>query len=138
MVDEKLDLQTAEAISSLIGEQTDLLWTVAIGLIVAEVFIGCRYFVDREGKFRWLWTPILWVGSIVCHLASLLFGYSTKGALITMTLKAGTGAKTAGLFSTAELMALLQAGSLFVGLVLAALAFGFDAKRMAKAVRDAK
>lgn len=62
MATEKFDLDTATAIGSLIGEQADQLWTAAMALIVAEVFIGCRYFIDRESKFQWLWTGILWVG----------------------------------------------------------------------------
>ncbi len=138
MATEKFNLDAATAIGSLIGEQADQLWTAAMALIVAVVFIGCRYFIDRESKFRWLWTGILWVGSIVCYLASLLFGYLTKGALIIMTMEASKDANTSVSFGNAELMALLQAGSLFVGLVLLALAFGSDFKRMAKATSEAK
>lgn len=136
MDNEQFDLETATAISSLIGEQADLLWTAAMALIVAQVFIGCRYFIDRENKFRWKYTGILWVGSIVCYLVSLGCGYFVKGSLITMTRAASKSAETYVLFRDAELMAFLQASALFLGLVLLAIAFGSDFKRMAKAISE--
>lgn len=138
MAAEKFNLDTATAIGSLIGEQADQLWTAAMALIVAEVFIGCRYFIDREDKFRWRWTGSFWASSIICYLASLLFGYLTKGALIIMTLEASQDADTSKSFGNAGLMALLQAGFLFLGLVLFALAFRSDFKRLAKAISEAK
>jgi len=127
-------LEVAKALSPLIGSQTDQLWSAAMAVIVAEIYIACRFFSQIGGNVRWLPTGLLMATSIVCHLVSLGSGYLTKGALIEMTRTAAKGGDFAEAYANAALTSLVQFGSLALGLILFIIVFGLDFSGIARII----
>lgn len=132
------DVEAASVLSAQIGEQADQLWSAAMALVVAEIYIACRFFTENGGKIAWRPTGILLAISIVCHLLSLLCGYFTKGALIIMIEKSAEGLETSGSYEAAETMAIIQFFTLSAGLLIFIVAFMLDFTGIAKAISKAK
>lgn len=128
-----MDLATASALSSLISEQADQLWSAAMAIIVAEIYIACRFFSDKDGKVNCLPMGLL-IASIVCHLLSLLFGYLTKGSLVEMTKLAAEQGEAASLYSNAALLALGQFGFIALGVICFVIVACLDFSGVAKVI----
>lgn len=113
-----MSTETLSTLGSLIGQQSGLVWSVAMAIVVAEIYIVCRFFESKSRQG--LCSTLLLFGSIACHVLSLLAGYLTHGATIGMVRAAGAGNDKAAIesYEAAELMALLQFGFLLFGLLL--------------------
>ncbi len=131
-----LSLEGADSIASLISSQTELLWSAAIALLVAEIYVGCRYFEAANKEVLKSGIGWLWIVSTLSFLVSLFFGYLVNGALVLMTKEAALGRNALGFFEDAETAALLQFGAFFLGLASLIIVFVSDFAGIAKALKS--
>lgn len=133
--------------SGVITSQVDLLWSVALALLLAEVYLIGRFFEGgvamRRATLSWLFV----FSSLVLQMLSMFFGYMTYGAMVTMARCSPSAAGTleswctdnsktqANAFSDGELMALLQFGTFGLGLVLFVILFAMEPRAVALALK---
>ncbi|MGO8117371.1 hypothetical protein AB9F43_22665 [Rhizobium leguminosarum] len=118
--------------AELVTGQSDDLWSVALALLVAQVFIIATMQSSTTQSQRGM--IIGAYISTICSFLSLLFGYLTKGAVIgslQALLKPGA---TMEITPYAGFNALVQAGSLVVGLVIFVGLFGVYRTEIGKAI----
>ena len=133
-----MTLETFYTLGELIGQQSDLLWQVAMAVVIAEIYIFCRFFESETTKLRGWWSLALLFGSILSHLLSLLFGYLTRGAIILVVSKADRTQELSKVlqmgFEDAEHDALLQFGFLMFGLILFIILFTLNTTIISKLI----
>ncbi len=133
---------------SVITSQIDLIWSVALALMLAEVYLVGRFL---EGDLAMQRRPISWIvlfGSIALQVVSMLFGYLAYGSVITMVRCAPDEGGTieewcidncmtqATAFSNAELDSLLQFAAFGIGLLFFVVLFAIERKAVSKALRS--
>lgn len=131
----------------VITSQVDLLWSVALALMLFEFYFIARL-LDPAGTLAGGKPSILLAGgSIVLLLISMFFGYLTYGAIVTMARCSpngdgaiagwctNEGVSQSSAFSSAELVAFIQFGAFGVGFVLFIILFAKEPKAVAAAFK---
>lgn len=132
---------------SVITSQVDLIWSVALALMLAEVYLVGRFLEGGVAMQRRIISWIVLFGSIGLQVISMLFGYLTYGSIVTMArcapVEDGTveqwcndnAITQATAFSDAEFDSLIQFGGFGIGLLLFVLLFAIEPKAVAKALK---
>jgi len=137
-----------QAAGSVITSQADLLWSVALALMLAKFYLVGRFLSGsvtmRFGSISWF----MLFTSITMQVLSMFCGYLTYGAIVTMARctpnKEGIVVKwcidrtitEASAYSNAEVVALLQFGGFGIGLVLFVILFAMETRAVAKALNS--
>jgi hypothetical protein len=131
----------------VITSQVDLLWSVALALLLFELYFIAR-FLDRDGALQGGWlSSVLAGGSIFLLIVSMSCGYLTYGAVVTLarcspnengevdTWCTENAITQASAFSDAELVAFLQFGGFGLALLLFIILFVKEPRTVAAAFR---
>lgn len=137
-------------VGSVITSQVDLIWSVALALMLAKVYLVGRFLEGgvamQCGLISWM---VLFL-SIGLQVFSMLFGYFTYGSIVTMARCAPANDGTieqwcidnsvtqATAFSDAEFDALIQFGGFGIGLLLFVLLFAIETGAVSKALTSDK
>jgi hypothetical protein len=135
-----------EAAGEVITSQVDLLWSVALAVLLAKIFLVGRFSVATAKLANKTLSWIFLIVGVVLQLSSMLFGYITYGAIVTMNRC--SPASDASIdewciknsinqgdsFSDAEFTSLLQFSSFALGLVILVLLCAFEWRTIAKAI----
>ena len=119
-------------VGSVITAQVDLIWSVALALLIAEIFMVSRLLVlNREllGVFSWF-VMILSVSGLSI---SMFFGYLTYGAVVEMVRQSSDLNLTNQSFDDASSSALYQFIFFGAGLLFFLILFWINPKKMGKA-----
>jgi hypothetical protein len=131
------NLDQLSAVGTLIGQQVDQLWSIAMAVIVAEIVVVCSFFKNPSATQKWRWSERLMLLSILAHAVSLLAGYFAKGAVIEL-VKNGSGASAVTYYDSAALASLWQFFALVVGLALFVVVFVLKRSDVSSAILGAK
>jgi glucan phosphoethanolaminetransferase (alkaline phosphatase superfamily) len=121
-------------LSTLIGQQTDQLWSIAMAVVLAEIAIVCSFFKEPTQSKSWKWSEALIYFSIIAHAFSLFFGYLTKGALVEMMRTGGTSMNE--FYEAAAISSLLQFLFLVLGLGIFVVVFAMKRTEVSKAILE--
>jgi hypothetical protein len=127
---------TLAALGELIGQQVDQLWSIAMAIIVAEIYIVCRFFNANGAKLGGWFPLVLLFVSIFLYMASLFCGYLTKGALIEMVKAGADGRKAQDYYDAAAMVAFLQFVFLGIGIVLFVVLFAHSSTKISESIRS--
>ena len=125
------------AVATLIAQQTDQLWSIAMAVIVAEIVTVCSFFRDPSASWKWQLSEWLLLVSILFHGGSLFFGYLTKGALIEM-VQAGAGPNSRQYYNAAADASLWQFFLLVGGITLFVIVFWMKRSEVSGAILGGK
>jgi hypothetical protein len=115
-------------IVDLISAQSNDLWPIALGLLIAAFSMFVH---RREVAMSWFAKVCLLV-SAIASFASLALGYGVKGALINSLDKFAKGEKWE-LGTFVEWLSFLQGGAIFVSLICFGIVFFLPGNFAAKA-----
>jgi hypothetical protein len=127
------ETEAVKIVNELINAQADQLWTIAISVIVAEIFmiahlISLRHVALSQRAVAWVLSL-----SVLSQILSLTFGYLSKGALIHATIVLARNKEWA-FPESAELFNLLQVICVTIGLVIFVVCFFFYSRVLAQAI----
>lgn len=138
-----------QAAGEIVTSQVDLLWSVALAVLLGMIFLVGRFSDSRSGLRRRALSWFLLSVCVILQLFSMLFGYLTYGAIITMNRCTPDSAgaidswcsenslNQSQSFSDAGYLALLQFGSFLFGLIIFVVLFCLESKAVAKALKQA-
>ena len=134
--------------ASVITSQVDLIWSVALALMLAEVYLVGRFLEGGVAMRRQSLSWIFLIGSVFLQVASMFFGYLTYGSIVTMArcTPSENGRvdqwcmdnkiTQATAFSDAEFSSLIQFGGFGMGLLLFIILFAIESKAVSKALKS--
>jgi hypothetical protein len=125
--------EVIKAVNELINAQADQLWTISIGLIVAEVFMIAHLVSRRTVNVGHKTLAAILGAAVLCHALSLAFGYLSKGALIKAMIAHAQGAQWT-FPPLAEAFNFYQVTCVTLGLLIFVICFFFYSKELAKAM----
>jgi len=128
--------ESLSALGSVIGQQADQLWSISMAIIVAEIYIACRFFGETAIGCRGKISDILLYVSIISYCISLFAGYLVKGALVEMIKAGATGTDAQPYFDASADAALAQFSLLVLGLLLFVIVFSLNKKTVSKAILE--
>lgn len=138
------NLDQLSAVGTLIGQQVDQLWSIAMAVIVAEIVVVCSFFKNPittpknpVATQRWRWSEWLMFFSILAHAVSLFAGYLAKGAVIEL-VKNGSGDRAVTFYEAAAAASLWQFFALVVGLAIFVLVFFLKRSDVISAILGSK
>lgn len=133
--------------SGVITSQVDLLWSLALALLLFELYFVAR-FLDREGALPGGYLSMFVASaSILLLIASMTCGYLTYGAIVNIARCSPKdngaidewctehGVTQASAFSDAELVAFLQFGTFAMGLLFFIFLFAKEPRAVAAAFK---
>lgn len=137
-----------EAAGEVITSQVDLLWSVALAVLLAKIYLVGRFSeaTARLSK-KTISSVILYLG-VALQLSSMLFGYLTYGAIVTMNRCSPASDASVDewciknsiaqvdSFADAGLTAFLQFLSFALGMLLLVLLFTLEKRTIASAIRS--
>ena len=111
---------TLSALARLMGQQSELLWSVAVGLIALESYICFRFSETTLSTLSRISMRVLLIFSLLSYLTSTITGYLSQGSAISMVINStrSTGLSAHCLYDYAMSMALWQFLSLALGLFI--------------------
>lgn len=138
-----------QAAGEVVTSQVDLLWSVALAVLLGMIFLVGRFSESRSGLKKKVLSWFLLYVCVILQLSSMLFGYLTYGAIITMNrctpnsageIDAWCGENSLNQnqsFSDAGFLAVLQFGSFGTGLIIFVVLYCLESRAVAKALKQA-
>ena len=124
-----------QEVGNVITAQADLLWSVALALLVVEVVLAARFLTKPDKGLDGL-SWFLSGFSIVALLCSMFFGYLTYGSVVEMVKVAADADLAATSFEDARFSAFWQFALFAVGLGSFIGLFAFNAKQIGAAIAE--
>jgi hypothetical protein len=124
-------------VAGVITAQVDLLWSVALALLVAEVYLLARFLAGGLGLLGPV-SKFLLVLSVAALGISMLFGYLTYGAVVEMVRTAAENGDPKQSYADAAFSAVVQFVGFALGLLAFLVAFFLNARSFGKAMNDDK
>lgn len=124
-------------VASVISSQVDLLWSVALAVLIAEIFLVARFFANRLPDLGRLSLGLLLV-SVVSFLASMMFGYFTYGAAVEIVKRAAEEKSVTQSFNDAGMSAFFQFAFFAIGLLTFIVLFALNTRAIGGAIDDGR
>ena len=124
-------------VAGAINSQVDLLWSVALAMLIAEIFLVSRFLSDRLGKLSQL--SMIMIGlSMLLLMVSMFFGYLTYGTTIMLMRLASTDGDVDQSYDDAAMSALLQFVFFGLALIIFIVVFAMNCKIIGGAIDNGK
>lgn len=123
------------AVSEAISAQADLLWSVALAALVAEVYLLAR-FLARGWERLGLLARAALVFSVAAHAISMFCGYLTYGAVVELARVAADTSGAQQSYNDAMAAAFFQFVFFALGILTFVAAFFLNARLFGEAMND--
>ncbi|WP_170545288.1 hypothetical protein [Ruegeria arenilitoris] len=122
-------------VGSVITSQVDLLWSVALAMLVSESYLIARFLTGRKETLG-LIAKLALGGSIIGHFLSMVFGYLTYGSVVEMVRVSDSGGEALQYYRDAAFSGVVQCGAFAVALLLFLAVFFLNSKVIGSALSD--